>query len=85
MDCRKNLMKAFRQIALHTRFECGLTQEQMAEKMDIGPRAYAELESGRSLCKTDTFFKFLVYCSLDPEADRKAMEDAVRDSSKDQS
>ncbi|MBQ8429071.1 MAG: helix-turn-helix transcriptional regulator [Clostridia bacterium] len=83
MDCRKNLMKTFRQIVLRTRFECGLTQEQMAEKMDICPRTYADLERGKSLCNTDTFFKFLVCCSVDPEADEKTMENAVRDSFKD--
>lgn len=44
-----------------TRKQLGLTQEQMAEKLDIAPRSYIEIEHGKSLCKVQTLFHFLSF------------------------
>lgn len=49
-----------------TRLERGITQAEMAEKLDIETRSYYNVEHGISLCKVPTFFHFLAF-SLYPE------------------
>ncbi len=57
-----------------TRLQKGLTQEQMAERLDISPRSYSKIEHGQSICKVQTLFHFLsLYKS--PE---KLMKDILR-------
>ena len=45
-----------------TRIELGLTQEQMAEKLEISTRAYSDIERGKSCCSLDTLAMFLKCC-----------------------
>ena len=45
-----------------TRIELGLTQEQMAEKLAISTRAYADIERKKSCCSLDTLAMFLKCC-----------------------
>ncbi|MCM1330675.1 MAG: helix-turn-helix transcriptional regulator [Ruminococcus sp.] len=52
----------FRYSLLQMRNEKNLTQSQMAEKLNISGRAYADLESGKSCCSTITFILFLNLC-----------------------
>lgn len=56
----------FREQLLKTRQNLELTQAQMAERLEMSERAYAELESGRSCCGLQTFFLFLIFCSENP-------------------
>lgn len=63
------------QSALKSRFRCALirvrntkhiTQEEMAALLEISPRAYADLESGRSCCSAATLLMFLrLFCPGD--------------------
>lgn len=41
------------------RLQQHLTQEQMAEKMNIAPRSYSNIENNKSLCKISTLFYYL--------------------------
>ena len=50
----------FRACLLRTRNKLGLTQSQMAEKLNIGHRAYISLESGKSCCSAITLVFFLL-------------------------
>lgn len=42
------------------RTELGITQEQMAERLDMSVRSYANIEACRSLCSAETLILFLV-------------------------
>ena len=60
------LKKYLSQKIKETRKQQGLTQEQMAEALDISTRAYVNLEHGKSICKVQTLFHFLSFYQ-DPE------------------
>ena len=49
----------FRCELLRARDQAGRTQEEMAALLEMSPRAYADLESGRSCCSTVTLLLFL--------------------------
>lgn len=53
----------FRSYLLQTRNQLGLTQSQMAEKLNISNRAYSYLESGKSCCSAITLVFFLLLCT----------------------
>ena len=48
-----------------TRKELGLTQAEMATKLQIDLRTYCNIESGRSLCGKMTLLMYLVYICPD--------------------
>ena len=48
-----------------TRKELGLTQAEMAAKLQIDLRTYCNIESGRSLCGTMTLLMYLLYICPD--------------------
>lgn len=52
---RKKMSSCFRT----TRKQLGITQEKMAEILEIDPRSYSDLECGRSLCSTIVFLRYL--------------------------
>lgn len=54
--------QCFRAYLLQTRTKLGLTQNQMAEKLNIGSRAYADLERGKFCCSAITLVFFLLLC-----------------------
>ena len=57
-----------------TRKNLGLTQEKMAEGLEISTRSYADIERGISLCKTTTLFHFLFFCGLELNQMQKEIE-----------
>lgn len=57
--------QCFRVYLLQTRTKLGLTQIQMAEKLNIGSRAYADLERGKFCCSAITLVFFLLLCEND--------------------
>lgn len=61
------LRKFFRGKLLSTRGDLNLTQEKMAELLEISIRNYAELESGHNCCNALTLVLFLIYCYPDAE------------------
>lgn len=54
--------KYFRYYLLQSRNQLDLTQNQMAEKLNMSNRAYASLESGKSCCSAITLVFFLLLC-----------------------
>lgn len=42
----------------------GISQEEMASRMEISLRQYSNIENGRSLCSIATLAKFLEYCDV---------------------
>ncbi len=55
------LKEEFRTLALRTRYDLGLTQDKMSEKLGISERAYSNIENGRSTCGTLTAIMLLMY------------------------
>ena len=48
-----------------TRKELGMTQAQMAEKLELDLRSYSNVDNGKSLCSTLTFILYLLYICPD--------------------
>ena len=46
------------------RINWGISQEAMSERLNITPRAYSNLELGKSLCSTPTLLRFLALCCI---------------------
>ena len=55
VQLRKEMSSRFRS----TRQQLDISQEKMAELLDISPRAYNDLENGKSLCSTVVFLHYL--------------------------
>lgn len=45
----------------------GISQEEMASKLEISTRQYANLETGKSLCSMKTLAMFLEYSGVDKD------------------
>ena len=52
---------------VNRRTELGISQEQMAENLNISLRSYANLENGRYCCSLVTFINYLNNCDVDKE------------------
>lgn len=60
------LKSRFRSALIRVRNTKRITQEEMAALLEISPRAYADLESGRSCCSAATLLMFLhLFCPGD--------------------
>lgn len=60
------LKSRFRSALIRVRNTKRITQEEMAALLEISPRAYADLESGRSCCSAATLLMFLrLFCPSD--------------------
>ena len=44
----------------------GLSQERLAECIDINPRSLSDLESGKSMASAETFAKLMEFFNLEP-------------------
>lgn len=62
-----------------TRKQLNLSQIQMAERLRIDPRSYAELEHGRNLCCTRVFVLYLFRCTLERELFLQNIERTLND------
>ena len=49
------------------RTELGITQEQMAENLNISLRSYANLEHGIYCCSLSTFISYVNNCDIDKD------------------
>ena len=56
----------FYQHLVKTRNDLAMTQEQMAQILDIAPRSCVELDHGKSTCSGLTLALYLTYCCDDP-------------------
>lgn len=81
---RKQYVKVFKvflqQGLYNARADLGLSQEQMAERMEMSSRCYVNLEHGKSSCSGLTLALYLIYGCNDPVAFledlRRAFENA---------
>lgn len=62
-----------------TRKQLNLSQIQMAERLRIDPRSYAELEHGRNLCCTRVFVLYLFRCKQERELFLESIERTIND------
>ena len=65
---RQILKETLHEEIVKTRTELGMTQEQMAEALEIDTRSYADIDHGKSICSVLTLVLFLVYCCADATA-----------------
>lgn len=52
---------------LSTRKQMDISQETMAELLEIDPRSYFNLEHGKNLCSTTVFLNYLQNCNVNAE------------------
>lgn len=64
LDCLK---KSFRNELITKRAELELSQEEMAEKLNISLRSYSNLEHGISFCSALSLINFVNNCNVDKE------------------
>lgn len=61
-------LKHYLKIQLNSkRADLNLSQEKMAEKLDITLRAYQNLEYGKSFCSAYTLINFINNCNIDKD------------------
>lgn len=63
---------------LTTRKALGMTQAQMAERLDIDLRSYADLEHGKNLCCTRVLLLYLLRCRTDRDGFLNEIEDVLK-------
>jgi len=73
------LKRIFREELLHGRDTLGLTQAQMAARMEMAERSYAALESGESGCGAITFVVFLLFICKEPMTFLAHLRDAFQE------
>ena len=64
LDCLK---KSFRNELIIKRAELELSQEEMAEKLNISLRSYSNLEHGISFCSALSLINFVNNCDVDKD------------------
>ena len=60
------LKSFFHERVYSRRKELGISQEKMAEKLEMGARGYAKLDQGQICCSALTLALFLIYVCEDP-------------------
>ncbi len=63
MNAQEYLMKAL----TDKRYELGISQAKMADRLQISARQYANLETGKSLCSMKTLALFLEYSGVNKD------------------
>ena len=64
LDCLK---KSFRNELITKRAELELSQEEMAEKLNISLRSYSNLEHGISFCSALSLINYVNNCNVDKD------------------
>ena len=62
------LKQVFHLNLIRSRYELGITQEEMAHRLAMASRTYVDLDHGKSGCSALTLGLYLVYISTDPLA-----------------
>ena len=63
---KKIFSRFFYHHLVKTRNELAMTQEQMAQILDMAPRSFIELDHGNATCSGLTLALYLTYCCEDP-------------------
>lgn len=61
------LKNSFKNELITKRAELELSQEEMAERLDISLRSYSELEHGKSFCSALSLINFVNNCNVDKD------------------
>ncbi len=81
LDCLK---KSFRNELITKRAELELSQEEMAEKLNISLRSYSNLEHGISFCSALSLINFVNNCDVDKEKLFATFAEIMNDAEKEQ-
>jgi len=63
---RSILKKFFHQEVSQTRYDLGISQEKMAEKLALAVRTYVDLDHGKTCCSEVTLALYLIYVCPNP-------------------
>lgn len=67
MTAMNNLKRYLKNELSVKRAELGLTQEQMAEVLNISLRSYSDLEHGKYCCSLSSFVYYVINCDVDKD------------------
>lgn len=63
---RNILKKFFYEEVSRTRYDLGISQEKMAERLAMAERTYVDLDHGKTCCSEVTLALFLIYACPNP-------------------
>ena len=63
---KKVLKEFFHDKLFRSRIELGISQEEMASRLEMSNRNYIDLDHGKTCCSSLTFALFLIYICTDP-------------------
>lgn len=75
----QKLRTQFQRHILLDRDRLGISQEEMAARLSMGPRRYISLEHGRSCCGGVTLLIYLLFISTDPQSFLEEMRHGMED------
>ena len=76
-----NILKEFFQEKLfYRRVDLGITQEEMAHRLQMASRTYVDLDHGKTCCSALTLALFLIYICADPLAFLKELQNVLENS-----
>lgn len=64
---------------IHTRAALGLSQSQMAERLEMDDRSYIDLDHGKACCSATTLALFLIYVCVDVTVFLEELRNAFED------
>ena len=67
MSTLDRLKNSFKNELITKRAELSLSQEKMAERLDISLRSYSDLERGNSFCSAVSLINFVNNCNVDKD------------------
>ncbi len=67
MSTLDRLKNSLKNELITKRAELELSQEKMAERLDISPRSYSELEHGNSFCSAVSLINYVNNCNVDKD------------------
>ena len=75
----QKLRSQFQKHILLDRDRLGISQEEMAARLAMGPRSYISLEHGQSCCGGVTLLIYLLFICKDPESFLEEMRNVIED------
>lgn len=66
----------FHQNLVHSRYVLGISQEEMAERLEMAVRSYIDLDHGKTGCSAITLVLYLIYICDQPQLFLDELKDA---------
>lgn len=82
MSTLDRLKNSFKYELIAKRAELALSQEEMAERLDISLRSYSDLEHGNSFCSALSLINFVNNCNVDKEKLFSVFSEIMNDTEK---